>query len=98
MGTYVRLDKALSPYLFKAIDAARRSKLTLTRKYDLENFHILFEDTVHQNNGRQYYTISFYATEVTPDNWMDASPQSHGGVNVDIDLDTLEIIQIYGDR
>ncbi|AFI88291.1 hypothetical protein EXT68_22600 [Pectobacterium parmentieri] len=98
MGFFIQLDKAISPYLFKAIDAAKNSELVLARKYDIENFYILFEDVIHKKDGKEYYTINFYAKEVSQDNWMDVSPHDIGGVNVDIDINTKEVIYIYGDR
>ncbi|GKX37781.1 hypothetical protein WBW39_21770 [Pectobacterium versatile] len=98
MAFFVQLDKAISPYLFKAIDAAKNSELVLSRKYDIENFYILFEDFVHKKDGKEYYTINFYAKEVSQENWMNVSPYDVGGVNIDIDINTKEILNIYGDR
>lgn len=98
MVKFVQLDKKISPFLVRAIDAARKSELALARKYDIENMHIFFDDSIHNRNGRACYTVHFYAEEVTADNWMEKSVAEVGGLNIDIDIKTKEIISIYGDR
>ncbi|MBV6818093.1 hypothetical protein KWG64_09050 [Rahnella sp. PD12R] len=98
MLNLIKLDKRFTPYLFKAIHAAKGSDFVLSGMCDIENYNVLFEDIVHKRNGKEFYTISFYAKEVTKDNWMDASPRTFDGVNVDIDAQTQEVIYVYIDR
>lgn len=98
MAEVVRLDKKISPFLVRAIDAARNSELAIARQYNIEEMYILFEDTIHNRNGRACYTIHFYAEEVTASDWMSKSVREVGGINIDIDINTKEVIYIYGDR
>jgi len=93
-----RLDKKYTPFLFKAIEAVRASDLVSSGRYDVENFNIAFEDVLHERDGVHYYTVSFYAEEVTAQNWMTATAAEVGGVHVDIDAGTRQVIRVYGDR
>ena len=98
MTTLIKLDNKFTPFLFKAISAVKNSVFVTLGKYDVENFYVFFEDLVHERDGVKFYTISFYAKEVTEDNWMEVSSHEVGGINVDIDIRTKEVISIYSDR
>lgn len=86
-----KIDKKHTPFLLKAIDAV------IKNGYDISNYYIAIKNIVHKNNDHLYYTVNFYKEEVTQDNWMDMSPGIAGGINVDIDIKTQEVIYIYGD-
>ena len=98
MATLIKLDNKFTPFLFKAISAVKNSVFVTSGKYDVENFYVSFEDLVHERDGLKFYTISFYAKEVTEDNWMEVSSHEVGGINVDIDIRTKEVVSIYSDR
>lgn len=93
-----KLDKKYTPYLLKAINAAMNSEFFTSGKHDIYKYYIVFESETRKRNNNTCYTIRFYAHEVTQDNWMNMSPGIAGGINVDIDIKTQEIIYIYGDR
>ncbi|NUF49612.1 hypothetical protein [Gilliamella sp. ESL0250] len=98
--TIFKLDKKYTPFLFKAIEAAKKSEFVTKYKYDIDHFYISFNNYISINNGFSCYTISFYSKEITQDNWMNIGA---GGIviddiNVDIDIDSGEVISIYTSR
>lgn len=93
-----KLDKKYTPYLLKAINAAMNSEFVISGAHDISNYYISFENETRKRNNNTCYTIHFYTSEVTQDNWMDMSAEKAGGINIDIDVETQEIIYIYGDR
>lgn len=98
MASLVRLDKKFTPYLFKAIEAVSRSDFLTSGRYDVENFNLSFEDVVHERDGVRFYTVSFFAEEVTAESWMTATVAEVGGLHVDLDAATRQVIRVYGDR
>ncbi|HIC1895465.1 hypothetical protein FDK32_22555 [Citrobacter freundii] len=89
------LDKKYTPYLLKAIIAAQDNGM-----YDINNIYISFKQHMRKDIGKEIYSIRFYSTEITDENWMDIG---HGGIeifdtNVDVDIKTCEIIAVYGSR
>lgn len=95
-----KIDKQYTRFLFRAIDAAKNSEFVTLNKYDIDNFYVSLGNHIKTNDGIRCYTISFYSEEVTQDNWMDIGA---GGividdVNVDINIDTGEVIYVYGSR
>ena len=98
MASVIKLDKKYTPFLFKAIEAVGASDLVTSGRYDVRNFNVAFEDVVHERDGARFYTVSFYAEEVTAQNWMTATAAQVGGVHVDLDVQTREVIRVYGDR
>lgn len=95
-----KLDKRYTPFLFKAIEAAKNSEFVSKCKYDINNFYISFSNHITIKKEIRYYTIRFYSKEITQDNWMDVGV---GGIeiddiNVDINVDTGEVIYVYGSR
>ena len=63
-------------------------------------FYISFSNHITIKKEIRYYTIRFYSKEITQDNWMDVGV---GGIeiddiNVDINVDTGEVIYVYGSR
>ena len=93
-----KIDKRYTPYLLKAINAAMNSEFVISGIHDISKYHIVFENKTRKRNNNICYTIRFYASEVTQDNWMDMSAGKAGGINIDIDVETQEIIYVYGDR
>ncbi|MEO3740256.1 hypothetical protein [Enterobacter sp. AG5470] len=93
-----KLDKKYTPYLLKAISAVMKSEFVISGMHDISKYYISFDSKINKRANSKCYTIRFYAQEVTKDNWMDMSAGIAGGVNVDIDIKTQEIIYIYGDR
>ncbi|ELW2864660.1 hypothetical protein QMI71_002957 [Salmonella enterica] len=93
-----KLDKKYTPYLLKAINAAMNSEFVISGVHDISKYYIAFENETRKRNNNTCYTIRFYASEVTQDNWMDMSAGKAGGINIDIDVETQEIIYIYSDR
>lgn len=98
MASLVRLDKKYTPFLFKAIEAVGSSDFVTSGQYDMENFNLSFEDVVHERDGVRYYTISFFAEAVTAQNWMTATAAEVGGLHVELDVATRQVIRVYGDR
>ncbi|HEK2896674.1 hypothetical protein EHE21_08295 [Proteus sp. GOKU] len=94
----VKMDKKHTRFLLKAIEAVKHSDITHARGFEIENLYIEFEDKIHTHNGYQFYTIHFYQQEITQNNWMDATAGNSGGINVDLDINTCEVIRIYGER
>ncbi|OCG46339.1 hypothetical protein A9G28_00055 [Gilliamella sp. Fer1-1] len=99
-NTIFKLDKKYTSFLFKAIEAAKKSEFVIKHKYDIDHFYISFSHHIKINNGARCYTIRFYSEEVTQNNWMDIGS---GGIviddiNVDIDMDSGEVISIYASR
>jgi hypothetical protein len=95
-----KLDKKYTSFLFKAIEAAKKSEFVTKYKYDIDHFYISFDNYISINNGVSCYTIRFYSREITQDNWMDVGA---GGIviddiNVDIDIDSGDVISIYASR
>lgn len=93
-----KLDKKYTPYLLKAIGAVMNSEFVTSGMHDISKYYISFDSKTNKRNNNICYTVRFYAHEITQDNWMDMSAGIAGGVNVDIDVMTQEIIYIYGDR
>ncbi|WP_155272019.1 hypothetical protein [Xenorhabdus bovienii] len=93
----LKLDKKYTPFLLKAISAAQNSDLAVAMGYDISKFYIECRNHMGEN-GRSIYTINFYQIEVTEDNWMYLTPKSAGGINVDLDVETGEVVYIYGDK
>ena len=93
-----KLDKEYTPYLLKAISAVMNSEFVTSGMHDISKYYISFDSKTKKRANSICYTIRFYAHEITQDNWMDMSAGIAGGVNVDIDIKTQEIIYIYGER
>ncbi len=93
-----KLDKKYTPYLLKAIGAVMNSEFVTSGMHDISKYYISFDGKTNKRDNKTCYTIRFYAHEITQDNWMYMSAGIAGGVNVDIDVVTQEIIFIYGDR
>ncbi|MDE9564475.1 hypothetical protein KKI93_10440 [Xenorhabdus bovienii] len=93
----LKLDKKYITFLLKAISAAQNSDLAVAMDYDISRFYIEFRNYMGENN-RSVYPINFYQIEVTEDNWMYLTPRSAGGINVDLNVETGEVMYVYGDR
>ena len=76
-----KLDKKYTPYLLKAINAAMNSEFVISGNHDISKYYIAFENKARKRNNSTCYTIRFYASEVTKDNWMDMSAGKAGGIN-----------------
>lgn len=93
---FLSLIKDIPPFLFKAIEAAKNSEFVSKCKYDINNFYISFSNHITIKKEIRYYTIRFYSKEITQDNWMDVGV---GGIEIDdINVDTGEVIYVYGSR
>ncbi|OCG42359.1 hypothetical protein [Gilliamella sp. Bif1-4] len=59
-GTIFKLDKKYTPFLFKAIEAAKKSEFVTKYKYDIDHFYIFF------NNYIKIITLAiiFIATKI----------------------------------
>ncbi|MCO6507147.1 MAG: hypothetical protein J6570_08635 [Snodgrassella sp.] len=91
-----KLDKRYTPFLLKAIEAAKNSEFVSKCKYDINNFYISFSNHITIKKEIRYYTIRFYSKEITQDNWMDVGV---GEIEIDdINVDTGEVIYVYGSR
>ncbi|EPF4178020.1 hypothetical protein ACSSEF_004230 [Escherichia albertii] len=74
------------------------SEFVISGMHDISKYYISFDRETRKRSDNICYTIHFYAHEITQGNWMDMSPGIAGGINVDIDVKTQEIIYIHGDR
>ena len=98
MTSLIRLDKKFTPFLFEAIKAVGTNDLVTSGRYEVKDFNVGFEDVVHERDGLRFYTISFFAEEVTARNWMTSTVAKVGGLHVDLDVATRQVIRVYGDR
>jgi phosphomevalonate kinase len=92
----LKIDKKYTSFLLKAISAVIDD--AKKRNIDITNHYISFEKIISRESNREMYLIRFYAIEVTDDNWMDLSASHLKEIDVTMDVNTEEIISIYGSR
>lgn len=75
---FLKIDKAYTPFLFKAIEAVQRTNWV--DSYDLNRVHISMRKDRYQ--GRDCIVVRFYAADLTNVNWMEVTSADIGGAHV----------------
>lgn len=94
----IKIDKKFTPFLFNAFLAIKESEWA--KDYDVKNYNIYINPTVRNLEGVKFYTITFLSNEINNDNWMDVGSESIQikEINVDVNIDSKEVMRIYGGK
>ncbi|MEJ8303967.1 hypothetical protein [Saccharibacillus sacchari] len=75
---FLKIDKAHTPFLLKAIEAVQRTNWV--QCYDLNHVYISMREDRYK--GRDCIVVRFYAADLANDDWMDVTSADIGGAHV----------------